>query len=117
MTRYQKLSLFLGVLVILQSVLYIVGMQDKSNLWWAYLDPRIGLTGLLEMMGIRGGKPMVIHWIAAIWLGIVAVRLFLKPWWLRLYLYSEPILALPTLLFFIFVFFSNASPVEGFSWD
>lgn len=114
MKRVRALAAWLAILASLQLVLY---------LWWSlhsdvglfYFDPRIGLFALMDFIGIRSESPMAPQWLSALWLVLLSGAMWFKPAALRVYLITEFVLALPSLLFFGWVFLVNMSPAHGFS--
>lgn len=114
MKRVRALAAWLAILASLQLVLY---------LWWSlyndmdlfYFDPRIGLFAVMDFVGVRSETPLAPQWLSALWLALLSGAMWFKPAALRVYLITEFVLALPSLLFFGLVFLVNMSPAHGFS--
>jgi hypothetical protein len=100
-------------MVIAQVALYRIGSQVGPCSAF-YFDPRIGINIFVEMWG-GGAWPTLPGWASAGWLGAVVLALLLKKVTLRFYFFSEGILSLPSVAFFILVVVVNMSPAHGFS--
>ena len=115
MKRVRALAAWLAILASLQLVLYL-RWSLYSDMDLFYFDPRIGLFALMDFVGIRGETPMAPQWLSALWLTLLSGAMWFKPAAaLRVYLITEFALALPSLLFFGWVFLVNMSPAHGFS--
>jgi hypothetical protein len=91
------LAWYLPVIVTLQVLLYAVWSLGTVEMFF-YLDPRLGLLLLQEVLSSRSRiGPGLLSWLSAAWLGYIAVSVGRSPRALRLYRLSEPVLALPSL--------------------
>ena len=114
MKRVRALAAWLAILASLQLVLYL-RWSLYSDMDLFYFDPRIGLFALMDFIGIRSERPMAPQWLSALWLAVLSGVMWFKPAALRVYLITEFVVALPSLLFFGLVFLVNMSPAHGFS--
>ena len=115
MTRTSGLGLYLGTLAVAQIAIYVAWTsRPDSSLF--YFDPRIGLFIVQSMMsGREPPGPALLGWLSALWLLVEALLMGWTRWGPGVYLVSELILALPSLIFFITVAVVNMSPAHGFS--
>jgi hypothetical protein len=111
--RTRPLAVYLVLVVAWQITVYTAGFWCLGLFIW-YFDPRIGFTiydPSLEHLRLWG----VMAWGSAIVLGALAAGMFLTEKTVWAYVILEPLLALPTILFFATVIRDHISPAHGFS--
>ncbi len=111
--RTRPLSVYLALVVAWQITIYTVGAWCLG-LFVCYFDPRIGFTiydpslGHLQIWGVMA-------WGSAIVLGALAAGMFVIEKAIWPYVIVEPLLAFPTILFFVTVIRDDISGAHGFS--
>jgi hypothetical protein len=114
--KTRLLGIYLCILSVAQCALYIFQAFIKHPFcdYLFYFNPRLGL-GLLDDI-IKPGSidNNTSSWISAIVLFIVGVVLVRRPL-LNLYIIAESIMAIPSIIFFLFVFAVNMKATDGFS--
>lgn len=110
--RPKILPAYLATVAIWQAMIYAgISLGPDSSI---YFDPRIGFWLLGEGTSVRGALGMV-QWLSVIILLILAGAIAIHDRTIALYLVIEPLLAMPTLVFFFLVLWANISPSHGFS--
>src|SRR5437762_8798461 len=95
---------YLGAAVIAlgcaQLVFYVVWSR-RPALEFFYFDPRIGFLFFEDLLGIpETNRPTLVHWMSAFSEIILGVIVLVKPRLVGVYLLSEIIFALPSIMFF-----------------
>jgi hypothetical protein len=115
-TSYREpFGLFLCFLALIQIGLYSFSMLTREPAVAFFFDPRIGLAAFEEMLCHAKHSPAVSSWLSSVILAAVGWLVYLRPGWLRGYLFVESAMALPSLIFFGVVVYADMSPSHGFS--
>jgi hypothetical protein len=105
---------YLQLVVILQIVVYI--QIYIGNHAFFYFDPRIGIPVLLEdILRIERYNSILIEWLSAIWICVLATLMILGKSIVKIYVVSELFLSIPNLIFIGIVIAMNMEPTHGFS--
>lgn len=118
MTCRKTLGIYLVVLALMQTALYIILAFSNKLEWLFYFDPRIGITAFEEaiyLWGVEPNIPGIFGWISAGWLIIISIFFISGRPLIKTYIISELILAAPSLVFFSVIAFVNIRPSCGFS--
>jgi hypothetical protein len=100
------------VLATSQVVLYFAAFKWEGLF---YFDPRIGLVAFGEMLGPYSIVLQVVRWMSPFWILALAIWGFNERRPVRLYMFSEMVLACPSVLFFLLVLWANMGLSHGFS--
>ena len=122
MTNRQNLAVYLVTIALLQIGLYFAFFQPRGMGGAFYLDPRIGIdfwfTGgrmASEDRLSAEGLSQLIRWSTAAWVLILGLLFMAHKAVAKLYVVSECLLSLPSLLFFLMVIGAGMSSAHGFS--
>jgi len=122
MNSRQTLAVYLVTIALLQSGLYFAFFQPSGMGGAFYLDPRIGIdfwfTGWRMTPEDRlsaEGLSQLIRWSTAAWVLIIGLLFMAHKTVTKLYVVSECLLSLPSLLFFLMVIITGMSSAHGFS--
>ena len=112
--RFRCLGTAITVLGCAQLALYIIWLR-RGAMKSFYFDPRIGFT-LLDRFGETGTEgPKSLHWLSAFAEVILGFGISLKPRMIYLYLVTEVLFSLPSIVLFAVVLWANVSPAHGMS--
>ena len=112
---HRRLGIFAICVAVVQLALYAaLAFGPKEWDWLFYFDPGIGWIFIESAIRQTETIPGISSWLTAAVTFVVGATLYSLPR-VRLYLVAETILALPTLLFIIWIAVANMSPAHGFS--
>ncbi len=116
------LAIYLIVIALLQSALYLAFFGQTGRDWLFYFDPRIGIDALLtswsmtsELRAALTTLSEAIRWLSATWLLVLGILLFLRKPVVTVYVICESLLSVASIVFFGVILIANVSPVHGFS--
>ena len=121
MTNRQILAIYLVTIALLQIGLYFAFFQPRGMGGAFYFDPRIGIdfwfTGRRMTPEDRlsaEGLAQLIRWSTGAWVLILGLLFMAHKAVTKLYVISECLLSLPSLLFFLMVIVEGISSGHGF---
>lgn len=110
----RTLGAYLVLIGIAQITIYLIITFWKDLDWLFYFDPRFGLYALDSVL-THAENPGILCWLSTAWVITTGIMLLCEMRVLKTYVVGEAILALPSVIAFIFIFQADLNPAHGFS--